>query len=1585
MKNKYVFGVINNFAFFEFMVFIIETKFSFLNIINNIIYLGGENFRYNHFSLNSKGDMIIDTTAFPGNNERRFFGLKKNGRPYFYDENNIETPYRTLYVSDLINTNQQKVEGESSFIILSNRSDSFIEEYLISFSKEDNYVELYDFENNQIITKLSSKYFGKNIVSNVCSFFKAESRIDDKYNYYISYIYYEKNTFKFYVQRNYFLSKDITNDYHKDTGNVKTTLNKTIASCFETYTKKIVCFYQSNKNKYTILTLNESFVNTSQAYTNLVDASDKYDLFFKAIHLKKEIGAFIYYVNSDDKNPILSLKYCKHENNLFYNYNNFGNINVDKKEFNSNAMINDIIKINDYKICFIAPSYNKETLNIVIFFLYNNDNNMMIRYYSYEMLNNYKLKFFNDLKAFLFNNYISLAFSHCPSSQCENNEDQHFSSLIIFNYPNSTSDNSIDLTQYLYRNNKIDNFNFSLDENINYNIENNIFGYIYKEIRILDYPENTSLIYKISENIIERNSSLVEGQLETLIFPSNEFYEGKNYTIEYAYVITDPDYSKVNDYISNYDFSYYESNEIDYYQKSEYIGRSIYFNITITEDLISSCNDKCSLCYNRDNNSCVICKYNYTFIGNGKICFSNPLSQTTIPMSDSILSQTSNPYSSLLSNTFSSSYSSHIKPTEIKSQLQSLKQSNLYSSSIYKPIISSSIPTSIPLYEKLSLITTTYPKSISTTILSNIHTSSVNIKPNIKSTSIYTLFTSVPISTSSLESSYLHTKFTSLIFSTNINGKSNAKLLSTIPESQSFSIKQKTTYPSTIKQKSTFPSSIEQKPIYSSSITYPSSTIIKKSFNSTISTLPFSSNKISISYSIKNENIKCTTKEIIEKGCSDLITNEQIEEIYKYIIENIIKNNSSVIIESKNVIFQVSSLEAQKIDKTNISSIDLGDCEQSLKLKENLTDDDDLIIFKIDIKSSDLSLTYVKYEIYNPNNFKQISLDSCKDSSITIKSPVNLDQSFDSVYESLNSSGYNLLNLNDSFYSDICSTYTSENGTDICMSGRKQLLYDKNSNISFCQTGCNLLYYDYTNKKAVCSCDVQSEESTLDLSQISFTKEDIADNFYKTIKNSNFQVMKCYKLVFSIEGQLNNIGSYILFGLTFLFIIFSIWNCIKGNNTLDRYIIEFFKNKISFNHKIIKNTDFDKKPENNKKEGKENKKKEITKINKKNHENIKKTKNISKTILKVKKKKSNPVINKIHGKGIKLLNIEKLQINKNKINLYINNENKSEKLNKIKNYHFPPKKKMRSTNRLKKVEALKNLLLNSISLSNQSFTKKSNDNIMLKRMNSLTDNSSKRSAFKFNKKSKLKSIFLKDKIKDKNQLLMKNRYNDEELNSLEYEIALIADKRTYFQYYWSLIKKKQIILFTFISSNDYNLFHIKICLLLLSFSLYFTINGFFFTDETMNKIYEDNGYYDIIFQLPQILYSTLISTIVNTILKSLSLSEKQMLIIKKEKNINKAKEVASKTRKYLKIKIMLFYIIGLLFMCFFWYFISCFCAVYKNTQIILIKDTLMSFMISMIYPFGINLFPGMFRITALRAKKKNKKYLYNIGNILSLL
>ena len=77
-------------------------------------------------------------------------------------------------------------------------------------------------------------------------------------------------------------------------------------------------------------------------------------------------------------------------------------------------------------------------------------------------------------------------------------------------------------------------------------------------------------------------------------------------------------------------------------------------------------------------------------------------------------------------------------------------------------------------------------------------------------------------------------------------------------------------------------------------------------------------------------------------------------------------------------------------------------------------------------------------------------------------------------------------------------------------------------------------------------------------------------------------------------------------------------------------------------------------------------------------------------------------------------------------------------------------------------------------------------------------------------------------------------YNDEELNNLEYDLALKYDKRNYCQYYLSLLNTNHPIISTFCYNNDYNLKIIKIDLFLINFVLFFTINALFFNDDTMH-------------------------------------------------------------------------------------------------------------------------------------------------------
>ena len=221
-----------------------------------------------------------------------------------------------------------------------------------------------------------------------------------------------------------------------------------------------------------------------------------------------------------------------------------------------------------------------------------------------------------------------------------------------------------------------------------------------------------------------------------------------------------------------------------------------------------------------------------------------------------------------------------------------------------------------------------------------------------------------------------------------------------------------------------------------------------------------------------------------------------------------------------------------------------------------------------------------------------------------------------------------------------------------------------------------------------------------------------------------------------------------------------------------------------------------------------------------------------------------------------------------------------------------------------------------------------------------------------------------------------NNYNDFELNNLSYDEALKIDKRNYKDYYFSLLRRKQILIFAFYT-NDYNSRNIKICLFFFSFSLSLTINALFFNDTTMHKIYVDEGEYNFIYQIPQILYSSIISVTINTTITFLSITEEQIAKIKKEEESNE-----KKIKLILKIKFIFFFVLTFLLLIFFWYYLSCFCAVYPNTQLYLMKDNIISYGLSITYPIFISLVPGIFRIYSLKASNKEKKCIYKLSKLI---
>ena len=227
-------------------------------------------------------------------------------------------------------------------------------------------------------------------------------------------------------------------------------------------------------------------------------------------------------------------------------------------------------------------------------------------------------------------------------------------------------------------------------------------------------------------------------------------------------------------------------------------------------------------------------------------------------------------------------------------------------------------------------------------------------------------------------------------------------------------------------------------------------------------------------------------------------------------------------------------------------------------------------------------------------------------------------------------------------------------------------------------------------------------------------------------------------------------------------------------------------------------------------------------------------------------------------------------------------------------------------------------------------------------------------------------------------------FTDEEINELNYELAIKYDKRSFGMYYISLLRTKHNFIFSFFYNKDYNSKIIKYDLFFINFAIYYGVNAPFFNDDLMHKIYEKKGSYDIINQIPSIIYSTLISSALNILLKILSLSSKDIINFKRLKSEEGIKRRKKNLKFKLKVKFISFFIIGFILLLFFWYYLSIFSVIFKNTQIYLIKDTLFSYALSLFYPFLIYLIPGLFRIPALAKPKKKNIYLYKVSKFLQI-
>ena len=187
----------------------------------------------------------------------------------------------------------------------------------------------------------------------------------------------------------------------------------------------------------------------------------------------------------------------------------------------------------------------------------------------------------------------------------------------------------------------------------------------------------------------------------------------------------------------------------------------------------------------------------------------------------------------------------------------------------------------------------------------------------------------------------------------------------------------------------------------------------------------------------------------------------------------VIQSPDKTIYEITNSINELELLKDKSNNIYNISIIDLGLCETLLKKENHINENDSLIFIKSEIKSNKASEKNVKFDVYNPYNKEKLNLSLCEEIPVNIYFPMELSKGTKQIFEQMKNSGYDMFNINEPFYQDICIPFDSSNGTDILLTDRIDYIYHNDD--TQCQSNCEYSQYSVDSQYLSCSCSINED------------------------------------------------------------------------------------------------------------------------------------------------------------------------------------------------------------------------------------------------------------------------------------------------------------------------------------------------------------------------------------------------------------------------------------------------------------------------------------------------------------------------------
>ena len=563
-------------------------------------------------SMSPKGELFLSSHKVNDDFDKYLFGFSSEGEGLFY--NNETNSYTSFEIIDFPAreyadyNNYVEIEGKGYLISVPTDDDIFLIDYVNKTSK---YYSIRPY------SKSSDTIFKINGYNDM--FFTSYIFCKDSYNHDC---YYHLQTFKLNLT---------TIEKINNITDISTVMGTRI-NCFQNKNGSIFCIYSKNdggtyenpKLKHLISLIKPQtfkFIHTITIEQEFLVTP----IFDETIQLREDLFVMVYTL--DEQVLKVQLKNIVVGDDIL-SYTNFIKdipeilINEDNKlKFKGGTYKrNDLYKINDNKFAILIKDFSKDTstsknsiLQIYIFNIFNNDQNINIRRYSidFELYNKH---IYDDIRGYTLGNYFGVILGLTLDRDTSND----IATFMTFGFVNTTEQEKYDMKlKYNDSDSKI-----ILSEYIN-EIENNVFGYELIGVKILSLPSEEDAGYFINnitnkkvakDDIVDRDSELR--------FILSDKYKSEIYSIVFVGVVSEPSYERMNNFSEELLEYPLNSNvsEQDSYEPKIFYGKKLNFKFRLSE-----CFDSCATCTelskDEDNQKCMKCRTGFYFKEGTNNCY----------------------------------------------------------------------------------------------------------------------------------------------------------------------------------------------------------------------------------------------------------------------------------------------------------------------------------------------------------------------------------------------------------------------------------------------------------------------------------------------------------------------------------------------------------------------------------------------------------------------------------------------------------------------------------------------------------------------------------------------------------------------------------------------------------------------------------------------------------------------------------------------------------------------------------------------------------------------------------------------------